>query len=353
MIKSGVRYIILIMVCCSFVNAFEYSKPTEKNDLEILRGDLFGRVVELTHVFEYENMSDHDVTLLYHKVSMPPCLTPYQVLLDVKSDILDEAELKQHTNGIDHFLMFHFPIAAKSRVSHKVSFKVLLLPVDYLEGKPEIEEFRLGDIEKKFLLPSIYNESDALPIVRIANNLKAKAGKDIINRTKMAYAFPASYLKFVPQETKGALAALQSGNGDCSEYSALMVSVCRAMGIPARQTGVFHIRKKSERHIRPNHIAAEVYWGNLGWMPLDPNLGGGKLYGDYGFGKMGNSVILLKREGAWTWGNRLPRGGYDNSKPKPTLKPEIMWMTNVLDEGPAKKLVEKYYSEDSNKLLNH
>ena len=337
--------IIVFTLISSILNGYEYSKPTEKLDYEILRSDLSARVVELTHIFEYTNVSDQAVTLVYHKVSMPPCFSQYQVLLDVTGDLVEKAELKQHENGIDHYLMIGFPVGAQSRVRHVLSFKVLLLPVDYMKKNPEVNEFNPGEVEKRYLHPSKYNESDAEPIVRIARGMVNKAGKDIINRTKLAYAFPAGYLKFKPQDTKGALAALQSGNGDCTEYSALTVSICRAMEIPARQTGVFHIRKQKEQHIRPNHIAAEVYWGNLGWFPIDPNLGGGRTYGDYGFGKMGNSVVLLKREGCWTWSNRLPRNGYDNSKPKPILKPETSWVTTVVDEGPAKEMVEKYYNK--------
>jgi hypothetical protein len=60
-------------------------------------------------------------------------------------------------------------------------------------------------------------------------------------------------------ELKGAVAALQDGNGDCEELTSLFIAVCRAKGIPARTVWV------------PDHCYPEFYLedhdGEGHWFP--------------------------------------------------------------------------------------
>jgi transglutaminase-like putative cysteine protease len=275
----------------------------------------------------------------------PPTCNPYQILIGIEGDYLDSAELKTHENGIDQFLSFKLPLNSGSSMTHRIRFKVLLLPVDYLKSLSSVQMTGIEQ-HRRYLEPSQYIESDDPLIQRIAQRFLKQAGADIIAQTKLAYEFGARHLKFVPQTPAGALASLKSRQGDCTEYSALCAALCRAQGIPARQTGVFHLRHAAETFSQPNHNSAEVFWGDAGWIPVDANLGGGRYDTDYGLGRIGNSVIVLKREGAWVWSNFFPKSGYDGSKPKPSLKAEMAWKTTVLDEGPAKQLIRKYYTTE-------
>ncbi|PIE25329.1 MAG: hypothetical protein CSA62_01275 [Planctomycetota bacterium] len=64
---------------------------------------------------------------------------------------------------------------------------------------------------------------------------------------------------------------LQRGTGSCSEYSFAFISLCRAMGIPARWSGGLALRK-SERSLYVDkvfHRWAEAWLPEYGWVPVD------------------------------------------------------------------------------------
>lgn len=66
----------------------------------------------------------------------------------------------------------------------------------------------------------------------------------------------------------GALDLLRTGRGECSEYSALFVALCRAAGIPARSQVGFWAKKE----LSP-HVWAEFHLPGVGWVPVDPSTG--------------------------------------------------------------------------------
>lgn len=63
----------------------------------------------------------------------------------------------------------------------------------------------------------------------------------------------------------GALDLLRTGRGECGDYSALFVALCRAAGIPARSQVGFWVKKDSSPH-----VWAEFYLPGVGWIPADP-----------------------------------------------------------------------------------
>jgi transglutaminase-like putative cysteine protease len=123
-----------------------------------------------------------------------------------------------------------------------------------------------------------YIESNNSQIVSLAQSItagysdpssKARAiSRWVYNNLTYTYSSPE----------KGALAALNSGNGKCTDYSDLFVAICRASGIPARV-----IRGQTSNHatswgllVQSNtantagHQWAEVYLPSFGWVTLDP-----------------------------------------------------------------------------------
>jgi hypothetical protein len=66
----------------------------------------------------------------------------------------------------------------------------------------------------------------------------------------------------------GALDMLRTRRGECGDYSALFVALCRAAKIPARaQVGFWAVRERSL------HVWAEFYLPDVGWLPVDPAVG--------------------------------------------------------------------------------
>lgn len=93
---------------------------------------------------------------------------------------------------------------------------------------------------------------------------------------------------------------------------------------------------------QPNHVTAEAYLPSYGWVPVDPNLGGGRYNGEIGFGRLSNTVILLNREGAWVWSTWCPPNSYDASKAKPKFQCEVSWHAKVLKEGRPQDLLAEF-----------
>ncbi|MFX0095006.1 MAG: transglutaminase domain-containing protein, partial [Candidatus Hodarchaeota archaeon] len=65
----------------------------------------------------------------------------------------------------------------------------------------------------------------------------------------------------------GAKWAIESKRGDCTEFSALLVALCRVRGIPARTIAGF----SSDDSKWERHAAVEVFFGGQ-WVPIDPTI---------------------------------------------------------------------------------
>ncbi len=68
-------------------------------------------------------------------------------------------------------------------------------------------------------------------------------------------------------------AVLERGNGSCSEYSFVFISMCRAAGLPARYAGSIAQRGDLASEDEVFHRWCEVYLPKIGWVPIDPSGG--------------------------------------------------------------------------------
>lgn len=80
------------------------------------------------------------------------------------------------------------------------------------------------------------------------------------------------HLKKVPTlGIPNALEVLRVGQGDCNEHTALYVALARASGIPARiAAGVVYSDRIVDEGAFFYHAWPEVYFGEAGWVPVDP-----------------------------------------------------------------------------------
>jgi len=252
------------------------------------------------------------------------------------------AMLKAHKNGIDNYLELMLAIPANKTVTKEVKFVLLQLPVDYLKASslPVTERDKLAT--QKYLLPSDLIESDATEIKKVSGSLFG-ANSSELKKARAAYEYPARVLKFRPQKAAGAVKALKAGIGDCTEYSCLFCALCRAGDVPARRVAVFNLGSKNEiTDKEPNHDTAEVFLSTHGWVPVDPNVGGGKYDRPVGFARASNNQIVLKREGSWVWGSSLPSDGVAPNMPKPEINITVSWHAKVIQEGGAADLLSEF-----------
>ena len=90
---------------------------------------------------------------------------------------------------------------------------------------------------------------------------------------------------------KGAKFAYENGYGECGDYSALFVALCRAGGIPARPV----IGRWATSTAGDWHVWAEFYLPGYGWIPVDPTIADstGKLLDN--FGHLDNGRFILNK----------------------------------------------------------
>lgn len=104
-------------------------------------------------------------------------------------------------------------------------------------------------------------------------------------------------------------AVLERGNGSCSEYSFVFISMCRAAGLPARYVGSVVVRGDDTSMDDVFHRWAEIYLPNYGWIPVDPSGGdqdSPRAQADY-FGHLANRFFITTQSGGgsetmeWTY----------------------------------------------------
>ncbi len=92
---------------------------------------------------------------------------------------------------------------------------------------------------------------------------------------------------------------LERGSGSCSEYSFVMIALCRAAGLPARYAGSVVIRGDDASRDDVFHRWVEVYLPNFGWVPVDPSGGDSPLVEDQAkyFGGLDNRFLITTQGG--------------------------------------------------------
>jgi transglutaminase-like putative cysteine protease len=133
----------------------------------------------------------------------------------------------------------------------------------------------------------LYYERDDASLIAQSNSIVLPSDNPIEKAQKICN-WVSSYLTYtsMPAQEIGALQAYITGQGDCSEYSSLMVTLLRIQGIPARKVTGFCISanpntKPTEGQVWNfvasnsgsnflGHAWIEYYVPNIGWIACDP-----------------------------------------------------------------------------------
>jgi transglutaminase-like putative cysteine protease len=260
----------------------------------------------LTALVSVENSSDEPASAYYVRLTIPVADHPQQRLIGIDYATEEPVARKRHKNGLDEYLEIAFAVPARSTIQREVTFVLDLAPYDITSIAARAPENAGG---RHFLDPSPFVESDAPEVRAIAHELMARhASPD--DRARAAYDYARTTLTVRKEaENHGAVYALQTGGGDCTEYASVFVALSRAMGIPARLTAEFHFNSGESSFRQPNHHAAEVFIGGR-WLPVDPNLAVEPSFG-YGYGFGDARKVVLRREGAWVWSSWPQPRGYN------------------------------------------
>ena len=133
-----------------------------------------------------------------------------------------------------------------------------------------------------------YYERDDASLISQSNSIVSPSDNPVEKAEKICN-WVSNYLTFnetMPIQEKGALWAYNNQQGDCSEYSSLMVTLLRIQGIPARKVTGFLVSNNPA--IRPTagnswnfytshltttmlgHAWVEYYVPEIGWIACDP-----------------------------------------------------------------------------------
>jgi len=130
--------------------------------------------------------------------------------------------------------------------------------------RPQVPE--APDLDQ-WLISEKFIESDAIEIREAAERLKGKGIEETLRNT-MEFVVEVIAQYQYHSGDKGALWALQSRIGDCTEYSDLFVALARANNIPARVCEGYSLPPIVGH--TPKHNWVEAYVEPHGWVPFDP-----------------------------------------------------------------------------------
>ncbi len=156
-----------------------------------------------------------------------------------------------------------------------------------------------GDIVEKYLVDDRkFSMGD--PVIQKA--VKAAVGEET-NPYWIARNIFDYIIEHIEYELSGgwnlAPTVLDRGNGSCSEYSFVYISMCRAAGLPARYVGSVVVRGDDACWDNVFHRWVEIYLPGYGWMPVDPSGGDQTRPADQAnyFGHLANRFLITTSGG--------------------------------------------------------
>ena len=121
---------------------------------------------------------------------------------------------------------------------------------------------------KKYLKSELFLEQ-TLAIKKLTKEI-TKEKKILHDKVKVIFDFVADNFKYqYPVKNRGAKNLnLKNLRGDCGEYSALLVTMLRIIGVPAKNQTGFVIYPKEKKVLE--HAWVSAYLGKAGWLDFDP-----------------------------------------------------------------------------------
>jgi len=210
-------------------------------------------------------------------------------------------EDSQNGNGISYWRFASVKPASSVTVSMQLVFTVCRICC-------QVDESKIGVYDKngaEYLLytrSEKYVESDYLPIMTKAMQLVGNVTSIFLQARKI-YDWVLEHMSYkLVYGWKGAKFAYDNGYGECGDYAALFVALCRVVGIPARLvSGLFWTRAGTypAGNNRGIHAWAEFLLPGCGWIPVDPSVGdGSNRPGDYFSGHPDTDRFLVMSRGS-------------------------------------------------------
>jgi len=167
----------------------------------------------------------------------------------------------------------------------------------------EIEPAGITAYNKTDPLYSLYTRPEKH--LEADNSKLIKTAKEIAGNNTNPYDIAQLFYKWVIDNMsykregglKGAKSAYDSRYGECGDYSAIFVALCRASGIPARLVvGRWATSTKGDWTSDDWHVWAEFYIQDHGWVPTDPSLADITGRDETYFGHLDNKRLIFNKQ---------------------------------------------------------
>jgi len=214
----------------------------------------------------YHIPATHDKTLVNIVCVLPQTIKGRQEIKSIRYSHQPKCVFEKNDNRYAKFAITGTSKAIELTIDIEADLFRYDLMVASRSGRPAKKE----DPHKlsRYVAPEPQLESDHPLIRSAARTTRAGKERDTIHRTFQLVLKRLRYTGYRPYR-RGALAAYQTGEGDCTDYSDLMIALCRANDIPARSIKGLIIRPGLSLQ-DARHDWVEVYMKEYGWVPFDP-----------------------------------------------------------------------------------
>jgi transglutaminase-like putative cysteine protease len=229
------------------------------------------RRYRVTHLAEVEV---GDVVLRSLEIWVPvPMAQPEQ---KVRSRKIEPEVLIVHDVGSQAavarlYLTEGFPGPGQSvrlRVAYEIACREIAVDFRVLQKYP-FQAYRRDEKYLRFTRPEKRIEVAHPAIVEQAKILRGR-GRNSLDIARAAYDWVLDRTTYkLVHGLKGAVYCLENRHGECGDYSALFVALCRAAGVPSRPVAGFWADQTDQWH-----CWAEFMLPGGEWLPVDPAIGG-------------------------------------------------------------------------------
>ena len=185
--------------------------------------------------------------------------------------------------------------AANSKYKFEVTYDVTtvstILQTDQLEKLNDRWYDEEVELDDAYLKSEKYIQTELSKIKELAQDLK-KDHRSAYTTARAIYEWILDHVEYkLIDGFGGAKYCIENGHGECGDYVALFIAVCRAAGIPSRPVVGFWAGKKNDWH-----VWAEFLMPNGEWLPVDLSIGdqsprNRRLF----FGSLDNRRVALNR----------------------------------------------------------
>jgi transglutaminase-like putative cysteine protease len=158
----------------------------------------------------------------------------------------------------------------------KLTMDITVEPYSYKEKLAKRKDGTLPAEVKQYLGAAEFIDPSNTAVVAAVKDLKGKDSYETASniavwmKKNVEYQEGGGTKSLDKLDFKTADQLLERKSAECMGYSVLYVAMCRAAGVPART--VWGIYMKPDGSGFASHNWAEVYIGNVGWVPIDPQL---------------------------------------------------------------------------------